>query len=409
MMPATPASRRANPFQKVSRILRRLANALDGGHISGRELTAANELAGFLKRPAICLPSEPVHGLVGGRRVLVTGAGGTIGSELCRQIASCDPASLVMVDRYENGLHAVALDLAGRVGMQPVVGDITDPQRLDDIVSGARPEIVLHAAAHKHVPLMERNPCEAMKNNIIGTRMVVDAAIRCRAARFVLISTDKAVRPSSVMGATKRAAELIVQRAARDSQTRCAIVRFGNVLGSNGSVFHTFRSQVRAGGPVTVTHPDVRRFFMLVHEAVQLVLHAAAAAPQGAIAVLDIGNQIPIVELAHYVIRLAGLTPNVDVPIVFTGLRPGEKLDEELVGEGEHLIPSKVDGIGWVAAPERHDWLAFTRHLGVLESLAFEGVADDARLALNRLLEPFGGVHASAALHPAQYAAATAS
>jgi FlaA1/EpsC-like NDP-sugar epimerase len=398
-----------SPWQKVSRVLRRLASALDGDHLSARELTAVSELAGFLRRPAICLPSEPVHGLVGGRRVLVTGAGGTIGSELCRQIASCDPASLVMVDRYENGLHAVALDLAGRAGVQPVVGDITDPQRLDDVVSGARPEIVLHAAAHKHVPLMERNPCEAMKNNIVGTRMVVDAAIRYRAARFVLISTDKAVRPSSVMGATKRAAELVVQCAARDAHTRCAIVRFGNVLGSNGSVFHTFRSQVRAGGPVTVTHPDVRRFFMLVHEAVQLVLHAAAAAPQGAIAVLDIGDQIPIIELAHYVIRLAGLAPDIDVPVIFTGLRPGEKLDEELVGEGEHLNPSKVEGIGWVAAPDRHDWLAFTRHLGVLESLAFDGVADEARLALNRLLEPFGGVHASTALRPAPYATATAS
>lgn len=407
MMPNAYPS--ATPLQKVSRLLRRLASAMDGEHLAAQHHSTSDDLAGFLRRPVISLPSEAVHGLVSGRRVLVTGAGGTIGSELCRQVASCDPASLVMVDRYENGLHAVALDLAGRASVQPVVGDITDAQRLEDIVSSSRPEIVLHAAAHKHVPLMERNPCEAMKNNITGTRMVVDAAIRCRAARFVLISTDKAVRPSSVMGATKRVAELIVQRAAHDSQTRCVIVRFGNVLGSNGSVLHTFRSQVRAGGPVTVTHPQVRRFFMLVREAVQLVLHAAAAAPQGAIAVLDIGNQIPIIELAHDIIRRAGLTPNVDVRIVFTGLRPGEKLDEELVGEGEHLKPSRIQGVGWVAAPDRQDWLAFTRHLGVLESLAFDGVADEARLALNRLLEPFGGVHASTVSDPVRYAAATAS
>jgi FlaA1/EpsC-like NDP-sugar epimerase len=366
--------------------------------------TVKADLTAFLQRPPVSLPRRAVHELVAGRRVLVTGAGGTIGSELCRQIAACDPASLVMMDRYENGLHAVALDLEQRAGVQPVVGDITDANRLDDIVSQARPEIVVHAAAHKHVPLMEGNPCEAIKNNIIGTKMVVEAASDHEVDRFVLISTDKAVRPTSVMGATKRTAELIVQRAASRSNTRCAIVRFGNVLGSNGSVLHTFRAQLRAGGPVTVTHPDVRRYFMLVEEAVQLVLHAASGAPQGAIAVLDIGTQIPVIELARHVIRAAGLEPEIDVPIVFTGLRPGEKLSEELVGDDEQLTRSGVPGIGWVEPAERSDWRSFELALEDLESLARRGIAAEARVLLEQLLAPFGGLHRSPAWGAGDYA-----
>ena len=211
------------------------------------------------------------------------------------------------------------------------------------------------------------------------------------------------------MGATKRAAELIIQRAACESKTRCAIVRFGNVLGSNGSVLHTFRAQVGKGGPLTVTHPQVRRFFMLVEEAVQLVLHAAAGAPQGAIAGLDIGKQIPVIELARHVIRSAGLIPDVDVPIVFTGLRPGEKLDEELVGQDEQLKPSKTPGIGWLAAPDRRDWLSFNRDLRVLEALAAQGLADDARFALCRLLGPFGGTQQSPDWRETERMATTAS
>lgn len=396
----TPLSNRER-LSVVVAALQRLADTLDPNACAVRPSARAEsngrapdtELGSFLQRAAVSLPPHVVHDLIGGRRVLVTGAGGTIGSELCRQIAACDPASLVMVDRYENGLHAVALDLAARAHAQAVVGDITDRRRLDHIMTKARPEIVLHAAAHKHVPLMELNPCEAMKNNIVGTRMVVEAAIRHGAGRFVLISTDKAVRPASVMGATKRAAELIVQSAARESETRCVIVRFGNVLGSNGSVLHTFRAQVRKGGPVTVTHPHVRRFFMLVQEAVQLVLHAAAGAPRGAIAVLDLGEQIPVLELARYVIRTAGFAPDVDIPIVFTGLRPGEKLQEELVGEGEQLKASTTPGIGWVGPPERSESSSFVRDLRVLESLALAGAAVEARLALRRLLEPFGGLY----------------
>ncbi|MEQ1728004.1 MAG: DegT/DnrJ/EryC1/StrS family aminotransferase, partial [Vicinamibacterales bacterium] len=241
----------------------------------------------FLSRPAMHLPMDDIRGLVGGRRVLVTGAGGSIGSELCRQIAVCGPASLVMLDRYENGLHGVAEELSWLTCARPVIADITDAARLDAVMRETRPEIVLHAAAHKHVPLMEDNPGEAIKNNVTGTRLVVDAAVGAGAMQFVLISTDKAVRPSSVMGATKRLAELIVQRAAEQSATRCVSVRFGNVIGSNGSVFHTFLGQVRAGGPVTVTDPGMRRYFMRISEAAQLVLHAASGAPSGSIAVLD--------------------------------------------------------------------------------------------------------------------------
>ncbi len=319
--------------------------------------------------------------------VLVTGAGGSIGSELCRQIAACAPASLVMLDRYENGLHGVAEELSWLACARPVIADITDAARLDAVVRETRPEIVLHAAAHKHVPLMEHNPGEAIKNNVTGTRLVVDAAVRAGAMQFVLISTDKAVRPSSVMGATKRLAELIVQRAAEKSGTRCVSVRFGNVIGSNGSVFHTFLGQVRTGGPVTVTDPDMRRYFMRISEAAQLVLHAASGAPSGSIAVLDLGDQLPIVELARHVIRSAGYEPDVDIPIVFTGPRPGEKLSEELVGEGETPQASDIDGVGWVAAVPHPDWDGFDVAVLALEQLATTADPIALQGALAELLE----------------------
>lgn len=341
----------------------------------------------FLPRASLHLPMDDIRGLVGSRRVLVTGAGGSIGSELCRQIAACAPASLVMLDRYEHGLHAVAEELSWLPCARPVIADITDATRLEAIMLDTRPEVVLHAAAHKHVPLMEQNPGEAIKNNVTGTRLVVEAAVRAGAMQFVLISTDKAVRPSSVMGATKRLAEVIVQRAAARAATRCVSVRFGNVIGSNGSVLHTFLGQVRAGGPVTVTDPDVRRYFMRIPEAAQLVLHAAAGAPSGSIAVLDLGDQLPIVELARHVIRSAGYEPDVDIPIVFTGLRPGEKLSEELVGEGESLEASHVEGVGWVAATPRTDWDDFDRELEDLERVAAGADPVTIQTALVALVE----------------------
>jgi FlaA1/EpsC-like NDP-sugar epimerase len=241
-----------------------------------------------------------VRDFLRGQRVLVTGAGGSIGSELCRQIARFEPAGLVMLDQYENGLYTVERDVA-RIGgpaieQAAVIADITDRARLEEVFQHYQPDVVYHAAAHKHVPLMEANPCEAIKNNVIGTRVLAEAAIAHGASHFILISTDKAVNPSSVMGATKRVAELLIQSQVSRSNTVFAAVRFGNVLGSNGSVVPLFLEQIKAGGPVTVTHPDVRRFFMLIPEAVQLVLHAGTLALGREIFLLEMGEQIRLLD-----------------------------------------------------------------------------------------------------------------
>ena len=247
----------------------------------------------LLPRSPISLNVEDVRQLVRGKRVLVTGAGGSIGSELCRQIAALAPASLVLFERYENSLYAVTNDLADRLERVPIcaaIGDVTDANRVESVFSEHRPQLVFHAAAHKHLPLMEANPCEAVKNNVVGTRTVADAARRHGVECFVLISTDKAANPSSVMGASKRVAELIVQAISAQSQTRFVTVRFGNVLGSNGSVIPRMLEQIRAGGPVTVTHPEIRRYFMLIPEAVELVLQAAVLARNRETFVLDMGN-----------------------------------------------------------------------------------------------------------------------
>jgi FlaA1/EpsC-like NDP-sugar epimerase len=258
------------------------------------------------------------------------------------------PASLVMMDRYENGLHAIGLELQDRCPsstLHGVVGDISDGARVNEIFAFYRPEIVFHAAAHKHVPLMEESPCEAIKNNVTGSRILAATAERHGVDRFIMISTDKAVNPISVMGASKRLAELVLRAQAPGGATTFTIVRFGNVLGSNGSVVPRFLEQIRRGGPVTVTHPDVRRFFMLISEAVQLVLHAAAQATDGATYVLEMGEQVRLVDLARQLIRLSGFVPEQDIPITFVGLRPGEKLQEELVGEGETVGRSSVDKV----------------------------------------------------------------
>src|SRR5207302_1100403 len=255
------------------------------------------------------------------------------------------PASLVMFERYENSLHAIRMELEDarqQFGLYPFIGDVTDPGRLAEVMRDSRPEIVFHAAAHKHVPLMEENPCEAIKNNVRGTRLIAEAAAENGVDRFILISTDKAVNPTSVMGASKRLAELIVQAQPPGSSTSFSIVRFGNVLGSNGSVVPRFLEQIAKGGPVTITHPDMRRFFMLIPEAVQLVLHAAAQAESGATYVLEMGEQVKLVDMARDLIRLSGFVPDEDIRIEFIGLRPGEKLYEELVGPDEELGPSSV-------------------------------------------------------------------
>lgn len=312
----------------------------------------------LLPRTQVPLNAAAARELVTGKRVLVTGAGGSIGSELCRQIAQLEPSNLILYERYENSLYAIANDLADRwagVSVHPAVGDVTDASRVDAVFAEHRPHLVFHAAAHKHVPLMEANPCEAVKNNVSGTQTVAEAARRHGVARFVLISTDKAANPSSVMGASKRVAELIVQAVSADGETRFVTVRFGNVLGSNGSVIPRMLDQIRTGGPVTVTHPEIRRYFMLIPEAVQLVLHAAMLAQARETFVLDMGEQLRVLDVARNLIRLSGFVPDEEIPIRFIGLRPGEKLVEELVSEGETLEPAgaeKIFRVRWPAVPD---------------------------------------------------------
>jgi FlaA1/EpsC-like NDP-sugar epimerase len=302
----------------------------------------------LLARAPVGIDPEPVRRLIAGQSVMVTGAGGSIGSELGRQIAEFGPKTLTLFERYENSLHAVMNELRDRwpgLDVRPVVGDIADAKRLNAVLAAGAPRIVFHAAAHKHVPLMEMSPGEAVKNNVFGTQQLVDAVCRSGVERFILISTDKAVNPTSAMGVSKRVAEMIVRARSGSCPTACATVRFGNVLGSNGSVVPRFLEQIKAGGPVTVTHPEMRRYFMLIPEAVQLVMHAAALAKGGEVFVLDMGEQMKVVDMARTLIRLSGLVPDEDIPIVFTGLRPGEKLYEELVGREESIEPSGVEKI----------------------------------------------------------------
>lgn len=297
----------------------------------------------LLQREPIQTDRQELHPLITGKTLLVTGAGGSIGSELCRQIAQYKPESLVLFERYENALHSLLLELRAafpEVNILPLVGDVTVPDRVSEIFHQTGPDLVFHAAAHKHVPLMELNPKEAIRNNILGTRLVAEVALKTGVDRFVLISTDKAVNPTSVMGVTKRIAEHLVQEFNHTGLTKFTVVRFGNVLGSNGSVVPLFSEQIRKGGPVTVTHPEIKRFFMTIPEAVQLVLQASVMGRGGEVFVLDMGEQIKVIDLARNMIVLAGLVPGKDVDIVFTGLRPGEKLYEELFEDGEQVEPT---------------------------------------------------------------------
>lgn len=291
------------------------------------------ELEDLLRRPAVNADIDAISGYLRGKAVLVTGAGGSIGSELCRQIAGYEPARLILVGRGENSIYEMDIELgklAPGLRYAVAIGDVTDRGRMERIFQAYRPDVVFHAAAHKHVPMMEHNPGEAVKNNILGTKTVAELAVRYRASRFVMISTDKAVNPSSVMGATKRMAEEVVRSMSGRATTKFIVVRFGNVLGSRGSVVPLFKRQIAQGGPVTVTHPEVERFFMTIPEAVQLVIQASAMGRGGEVFVLDMGKPVKIVDLARDLIALSGLEPDRDIKIEFTGLRPGEKLYEEL-------------------------------------------------------------------------------
>ena len=354
-------------------------------------------VADLLGRVPVGLDMDTVRHLVEGKRVLVTGAGGTIGSELSRQIAELGPKSLVLFERYENALWEVERSVAGlnRGGrVYSVIADVTDAQRVDEVLADHRPELILHAAAHKHVPLMELNPCEAIKNNVRGTRIVGEAAVRHGVERFVLISSDKAVNPSSVMGATKRVAELLAMSLAERGPTGFVVVRFGNVIGSNGSVIPLFLEQIKGGGPVTVTHPDMRRYFMLIPEAVQLVLQAATLGENGALYVLDMGDEIRVVDMARNLIRLAGFIPEREIPIVYIGVRPGEKLAEELVASDETIEPSSLEGIRRVRSTGGLSLASLGRSVADLERFAEKGATGAVMQQLGAMVAMFRPPHA---------------
>ena len=309
------------------------------------------DVADLLGREQIKVNLEEINGYIKDQVVMVTGGGGSIGSELCRQIAKSSPKQLIIVDIYENNAYDIQLELLDRypnLNLLVLIASVRDSKKMDDIFSKYRPDLVYHAAAHKHVPLMETSPNEAVKNNVFGTLNVAKAADKYGVKRFVMISTDKAVNPTNVMGASKRICEMIVQTMNKKSKTEFVATRFGNVLGSNGSVVPLFKKQIAKGGPVTVTHKDIIRYFMTIPEAVSLVLQAGSYAKGGEIFVLDMGEPVRIYDLAVNLIRLSGKTPGVDIQIECTGLRPGEKLYEEMLmkEEGMQDTPNKLIHIG---------------------------------------------------------------
>lgn len=360
----------------------------------------------LLPRMPVQLDTASVRHLIEGRRVMVTGAGGSIGSELSRQILALNPEKLILFERYENNLYTVLNTIGDSPRAVAAVGDVTDLRRLHAVFRGERPDVVFHAAAHKHVPLMELNPCEAVKNNVIGTRRVAEAAVQYGVDRFILISTDKAVNPSSLMGATKRVAELVVQALASPTGPRLVTVRFGNVLGSNGSVIPRWIEQIGAGGPVTVTHPEVRRYFMLIPEAVQLILQAAAVTRGGEIFVLEMGDQIALIDVARNLIRLSGFVPDEEIPISITGLRPGEKLAEELVGPEERVEASPVDKVLQLRTIAQAEPPALLSAVARLGALAVQGNTPAVIEILCRIVPTF---QPGPQLHAQATARATAS
>jgi len=313
----------------------------------------------LLGREPITLDCTLTKNYIQGKTILVTGGGGSIGSELCRQIATYSPGKLIILDIYENNAYEIEQELIrlydDALNMEIEIASVRDKNKLNQIFKSKKIDIVFHAAAHKHVPLMEKNPEEAIKNNVIGTYNVVQAAHEYKVKKFVLISTDKAVNPTNVMGATKRIAEMIIQSYNQHSETEFVAVRFGNVLGSNGSVIPLFKEQIKAGGPVTVTHEEITRYFMTIPEAVQLVLRASSMAEGGEIFVLDMGEPVRIRDLAYNLIKLSGLEPEIDMDIVYTGLRPGEKLYEELLITNDYnQIKTNIDKI-FIERPTKFD------------------------------------------------------
>ena len=324
------------------------------------------------------------------KTIMVTGGGGSIGSELCRQIAKHKPKQLIIFDIYENNAYDIQQELLREypeLDLVVLIGSVRDEKRIESIFEQYRPEIIYHAAAHKHVPLMEDSPNEAIKNNVLGTFNMVVMADRWKAKLFVQISTDKAVNPTNIMGASKRICEMIIQTYNKESDTEYVAVRFGNVLGSNGSVIPLFKKQIAAGGPVTVTHPEIIRYFMTIPEAVSLVLQAGAYAKGGEIFVLDMGEPVKILDLAKNMIRLSGYKVDQDIKIEFTGLRPGEKLYEELLMDEEGMTdtPNKLIHIGH---PIDVDEVKLAHALRVLESAA-QSETDDMRLIVESIVPTY--------------------
>ena len=318
------------------------------GHVSMNAIRDV-EIEDLLGRDPVNLNNESISSYLEGKRVMVTGGGGSIGSELCRQIAKFKPSKLIILDIYENNAYEIQNELGREYGetldLEVLIASVRDEKGVFRIMKEEKPEVVFHAAAHKHVPLMERSPKEAIKNNVFGTYNVAKAAEQNGVERFVLISTDKAVNPTNVMGATKRLCEMIIQSMAAHSKTNFAAVRFGNVLGSNGSVIPLFKKQIAEGGPITVTHQNIIRYFMTIPEASQLVIQAGAIAKGGEIFVLDMGEPVRIYELAEDLIRLSGLKPHEDIEIKVTGLRPGEKMYEELLMDEEGMTDTSFEKI----------------------------------------------------------------
>jgi len=348
-------------------------------------------LEDLLGRATVPPGDDEVAAFVRGRRVLVTGAGGSIGAELARQVARFGPATLVLLDHAENGLYFIERELGAAepgVPLHAIVGDLCDPAGIEALFARHRPDLVLHAAAHKHVPLLEDAPREAVLNNVAGTRILVDAALAHGTQNFVLISTDKAVNPSSVMGASKRVCERLVQAASTRGPGRFCAVRFGNVLGSDGSVVPLFQRQLERGGPLTVTHPDATRYFMTIPEAVRLVLQAAAIGKGGEVFLLDMGEPVRVLDLARQLVRLAGLREGEDVDVVFTGLRPGEKLHEELHSRAEQARMTRRERIlTWDLAPEND--AALRREVAELERVAVNGSPEEIRAALRAVVPEY--------------------
>ena len=353
-----------------------------------RELNTSD----FLSRDEVELDMEMIRGYLKGRVVMVTGGGGSIGSEICRQIMRFEPEKLLVFDVYENCAYDLECELKQKYGadcpVKVLIGSIRDKRRLDDVFEQYHPTVVFHAAAHKHVPLMEVSPAEAVKNNVFGTRNLLQSASEHGVERFVQLSTDKAVNPTNVMGATKRITEMLLQCYARNTKMKCMAVRFGNVLGSHGSVIPLFESQIRRGGPVTLTHPDITRYFMTIPEAAQLVLQAGGLAQSGAIYVLDMGDPVRIMDLAKKLIRFYGYEPGEDIPIKIVGLRPGEKLYEELLMDSERdRMTRTAHNKIFVAPPIPIEESAFENQLGILQEAAMD---DDDQRVVDMLVEIVG-------------------